>query len=246
MTQLFNFVKYMLSIVVILIAFFKNGFTTGETQVAFTYVWLGVNVISTLYKCFWDIVMDWSLIMYWDEKQSRYRFCRTLLRPELLFRPFWYYFASVLNCAMRFMWLVSYLLRTYVRIKSVDWLIFSVVLIEIIRRIIWNIFRLENEHLTNCENYRLIRNVPLPFEVIASDRLVGPVNTTKESAFKRFVNWVLCSRERRRYRKHRDVDSGYPEDNTANKRVSPVNESTDPIAVPTHTSTQQTKPLQQV
>ena len=206
---------------VILIAFVQRAFTTGHTKVIVTYVWLSVNIVSTLYKCFWDIVMDWSLIMYWDDKESRYRFCKTLLRPELLFRPIWYYVAAVLNCMMRFMWLVSYLLRTYVHLRSVDWLIFTVVIVEILRRIVWNIFRLENEHLTNCEHYRLIREVPLPFEVIASDRLVGiPMNTEKRNPIRRLIDWISRS-QRRRYRAHNDIEP------TQESDVKPADESTE-------------------
>ncbi|KAL8035508.1 hypothetical protein ABFX02_12G101300 [Erythranthe guttata] len=35
--------------------------------------------------------------------------------------------------------------------------------LEIIRRGIWNFFRLENEHLNNVGNYRAFKSVPLPF-----------------------------------------------------------------------------------
>jgi len=33
--------------------------------------------------------------------------------------------------------------------------------LEIIRRTVWNFFRLENEHLNNCENFRVTNLVPL-------------------------------------------------------------------------------------
>jgi hypothetical protein len=37
-------------------------------------------------------------------------------------------------------------------------------LLEIFRRFIWNIFRLENEQLSNIDQYRVTVDVPLPFE----------------------------------------------------------------------------------
>jgi hypothetical protein len=33
--------------------------------------------------------------------------------------------------------------------------------VEILRRAMWNLFRLENEQLTNCEHFRAI-NIPVP------------------------------------------------------------------------------------
>jgi len=35
--------------------------------------------------------------------------------------------------------------------------------LEIIRRGIWNFFRLENEHLNNVGKFRAFKSVPLPF-----------------------------------------------------------------------------------
>lgn len=36
--------------------------------------------------------------------------------------------------------------------------------IELFRRFVWNIFRLENEQLSNIDQYRVTVDVPLPFE----------------------------------------------------------------------------------
>jgi hypothetical protein len=37
---------------------------------------------------------------------------------------------------------------------------------EAYRRFQWNFFRLENEHLNNCGQFRAIKEIPLPFSVI--------------------------------------------------------------------------------
>lgn len=42
-------------------------------------------------------------------------------------------------------------------------LVAVVACLEIIRRGIWNFFRLENEHLNNVGKYRAFKSVPLPF-----------------------------------------------------------------------------------
>ena len=51
--------------------------------------------------------------------------------------------------------------------------------LEIVRRQQWNFYRLENEHLTNCEQYRVVNIVPLPITV--TDTEVG-THTAPEAA----------------------------------------------------------------
>lgn len=41
---------------------------------------------------------------------------------------------------------------------------FTLAVLEILRRCLWNVLRLENEHLTNCGQFRVTHEVPLPFE----------------------------------------------------------------------------------
>jgi hypothetical protein len=49
-----------------------------------------------------------------------------------------------------------------------DLLLFILSLIEALRRFQWNFFRLENEHVNNCGQFRAVKDVPLPF--ILSER----------------------------------------------------------------------------
>ena len=35
---------------------------------------------------------------------------------------------------------------------------------EVLRRFIWNFFRLENEHLNNCDKLQAFREIDLPFK----------------------------------------------------------------------------------
>ncbi|OMO71881.1 hypothetical protein COLO4_27988 [Corchorus olitorius] len=45
--------------------------------------------------------------------------------------------------------------------------------LEIIRRGIWNFFRIENEHLNNVGKYRAFKSVPLPFNYDDEDSKKG-------------------------------------------------------------------------
>ncbi|PPD95946.1 hypothetical protein GOBAR_DD07035 [Gossypium barbadense] len=59
-----------------------------------------------------------------------------------------YFRAMALNILLRFAWM-----QTVLNFK----------VLEIIRRGIWNFFRLENEHLNNVGKFRAFKSVPLPF-----------------------------------------------------------------------------------
>ena len=59
-------------------------------------------------------------------------------------------------------------MQTVLDLHEAPWLnrsamIFVVAVLEIIRRGIWNFFRVENEHLNNVGNFRAFKSVPLPF-----------------------------------------------------------------------------------
>lgn len=55
--------------------------------------------------------------------------------------------------------------------------LFSVLiaLLEAYRRIQWNFFRLENEHLNNCGQYRAIKEIPLPFALTETNGSQDPL-----------------------------------------------------------------------
>lgn len=70
---------------------------------------------------------------------------------------------------MRFLWLLVFVVRIIwggdIDTAGVDiWITFVLACLEIFRRAVWNIFRLENEHLNNCGKFRVCDDVPLPFE----------------------------------------------------------------------------------
>lgn len=46
-------------------------------------------------------------------------------------------------------------------------------MMEAYRRIQWNVFRLENEHLNNCGQYRAIKEIPLPFAMRENVKSLG-------------------------------------------------------------------------
>ncbi|KAH7913118.1 EXS-domain-containing protein [Hygrophoropsis aurantiaca] len=116
-------------------------------------VWCLTATIYALYACAWDFLMDWSIC----KPHARY----PLLRPELVYTtqiPM-YYFALISNLLIRFIW-VLYIPE---RGPNLTLRTFIAALLEMLRRIQWNFYRLENEHLGNMDQYRVTREVPLPY-----------------------------------------------------------------------------------
>ncbi|OAX34317.1 EXS-domain-containing protein, partial [Rhizopogon vinicolor AM-OR11-026] len=152
-THLINAGKYGMGIVYYLCYFLwrRDGRLLGGT---FT-LWCLSAIVYALYGCAWDFLMDWSIF----KPHAKY----PLLRRELVYTsqiPL-YYFALVSNFAIRFIWTfyipsmsASFGLRTFIA-----------GFLEMLRRIVWNFYRLENEHLGNMDQYRITHEVPLPYPV---------------------------------------------------------------------------------
>ncbi|WMV42857.1 hypothetical protein MTR67_036242 [Solanum verrucosum] len=127
-------------------------------------VWALVSSgVAALANISWDIRMDWGLL----QMKSR----NFLLRDKLLLHhKTAYYIAMILEVLLRFVWLqvvLSFDMRP-LRGKVITSTFAS---LEILRRGIWNFFRLENEHLNNVGEYRAFKSLPLPF--ITDDDKVG-------------------------------------------------------------------------
>lgn len=70
----------------------------------------------------------------------------------------WYYFAMFEDLILRFGWTLS---MSVIEMGYMDSdIVFSLLApLEVFRRFIWNYFRLENEHLNNCGNFRAVRDI---------------------------------------------------------------------------------------
>ncbi|KAL6567692.1 hypothetical protein OROGR_001360 [Orobanche gracilis] len=113
------------------------------------------SFIATVVSTYWDIVIDWGLL----QRNSKNRWLRDkLLVPHKSV----YYAAIVLNVLLRLAWMQTVMSVTIFSLhrQTMTTLVAS---LEIIRRGVWNFFRLENEHLNNVGKYRAFKTVPLPF-----------------------------------------------------------------------------------
>ncbi|KAG2696708.1 hypothetical protein I3843_07G070700 [Carya illinoinensis] len=149
--QGYNGLKYFLTIVAVSM---RTAYGLNKGLGWKTLAWI-FSSIAAIFSTYWDLVFDWGLL----QRQSKNRW----LRDKLLVPHKSVYFgAMVLNVVLRFAWFQT-VLGLQVSFLHRESLITIVASLEIIRRGIWNFFRLENEHLNNVGKYRAFKSVPLPF-----------------------------------------------------------------------------------
>jgi hypothetical protein len=131
--------------------------------------------------------MDWGLF---DSNASKEYRC---LREEIVYStPNFYYFAIVEDFILRFAWTLSVSL-TEVGIVHADLMMSILAPLEIFRRFIWNFFRLENEHLNNCGEFRAVRDISIaPINAGDQARIIkmmdDPEGVVNRKARRRKVN----------------------------------------------------------
>ncbi|KAG7016125.1 Phosphate transporter PHO1-like 8, partial [Cucurbita argyrosperma subsp. argyrosperma] len=151
--HVFNGLKYFSTIVAI-------AMRTGH-DLNMGMIWRILAAISsgtaTISGTYWDIVQDWGLL----QRNSKNPWLRDKL---LISNKNVYYVAIGLNILLRLAWMQSVLGFREAPFIHRQALIAIVAVLEIIRRGIWNFFRMENEHLNNVGKFRAFNSVPLPFE----------------------------------------------------------------------------------
>jgi hypothetical protein len=85
------------------------------------------------------------------------------LRDTLLFPRFVYYVAALVNLALRLLWILNISPTAFGLNWPPSFLLLGTGLLEVFRRNLWAIMRLEHEHLVNVEHYRIVQSVPLLF-----------------------------------------------------------------------------------
>ena len=117
--------------------------------------WMGLFVSSSLYSFCWDVYMDWGL------GRREYDF----LGPRLMFpRKSQYYTVICADLVLRFMWVLTLIPpQSGANFELPAYLTAISMTVELFRRTIWSLFRLEHEHRQNTEGFRRVNVVPLHF-----------------------------------------------------------------------------------
>ncbi|XP_042021088.1 phosphate transporter PHO1 homolog 9-like isoform X1 [Salvia splendens] len=110
---------------------------------------------TTIFNTYWDIVIDWGLV----QRNSRNPWLRDKL---LISNKAVYFVAIVVNILLRLVWM-QLVLDFQIPFLHEKGMVALIACLEILRRGIWNFFRVENEHFNNVGKYRAFKTVPLPF-----------------------------------------------------------------------------------
>lgn len=144
--HLINALKYFTTFpVIIFAAIFARKFNPSyslslEESLKFAQVgwvvlcWSIASVVHSLYTFLWDVVMDWGL------------FHGTCLRPRLRYSKWKYYVAIVFDFFIRFACALKLTLAIVYHYDS-DVIYFGLIVAEILRRWVWNFFRVEYEQI---------------------------------------------------------------------------------------------------
>ncbi|XP_074309705.1 phosphate transporter PHO1 homolog 10-like [Silene latifolia] len=153
----YNAVKYLMAVIAVVIR------TVYELKKGTPWMVMALvsSAMAVAYNTYWDLVVDWGLL----RRNSKNFYLRDRL---LVSHKSVYYIAMVINVLLRATWL-QYVLEF--RVNGLRKTAFSTTIscLEIIRRGMWNFFRLENEHLNNVGKFRAFRSVPLPFNYHGQD-----------------------------------------------------------------------------
>ncbi len=155
---IFNTIKYCLAIMVAVISFFSHN------SFWYTMMWIGVGSISTMVSIGWDMKMDFGLA---QNDSVNYP-----LRDKLTYRNKGLYYLCkcvvklgiTVNIILRMVWVLSTspeMVSKLIRPELFSLIIFS---LEVMRRGMWNIIRVEYKHLEVCKQFKVTMSVELPFK----------------------------------------------------------------------------------
>uniref|UniRef100_H2YB42 SPX domain-containing protein n=1 Tax=Ciona savignyi TaxID=51511 RepID=H2YB42_CIOSA len=133
-----------------------SPYVTGELQSVYFFLWLASLFIGSCYTFGWDIKMDWGFL---DRNAGENKF----LREEIVY-PYkaLYYFAIFEDLVIRFSWIIRIALTQSFPSGVMNLAVGTTyTVLEVLRRFVWNFFRLENEHLNNCGEFRAVRDISI-------------------------------------------------------------------------------------
>lgn len=99
--NLYNAAKYSTGIMSALLGIMMHTHTGDK---GWYWAWFGMQLVSTIYSYAWDLYMDAGLLRCWTEGKFG-------LREKITYSPFFYYMFIVVNFCLRFVWLLTAILK---------------------------------------------------------------------------------------------------------------------------------------
>jgi len=161
--HLVNAGKYSTTFFVVTFASLDSAYRTADSHSAFFYPYLCCAILSSCYTYVWDVRMDWG---FFASGAGDNRF----LREEVVYSSkSYYYFAILEDLILRFNWAIQIALKEHGFAAYSELTVTVFAALEVVRRFIWNFFRLENEHCNNCGKFRAVRDISVA-PIDASDQ----------------------------------------------------------------------------
>lgn len=170
-----NMIKYLMSVLVVWFSHVASG------SPKYLDIWIFFAVLSTLYSFVWDIKKDWSL------GDTRHGF----LREKLIYRnTMLYYIGIMVDFCLRCTWVFT-LSGGVVNHFDIKRETFKLViyLLEVIRRCLWNLLRMENEQINQKLDNQMISSFNYgfnPFTPKGSANLHDTFRSSMELSVLRF------------------------------------------------------------
>uniref|UniRef100_A0A8C4XDH7 EXS domain-containing protein n=1 Tax=Erpetoichthys calabaricus TaxID=27687 RepID=A0A8C4XDH7_ERPCA len=184
MPHLFNAGKYSTVFIMVTFAAIYNN-ARGEYTI-WVYVHTAIATIT------WDLRMDWGLVRG-----------QRLLREETVYsHAAYYYCAMLLDVLLRVSWALNVSFAQMKQSDTAGFITTVLAPLEVFRRFIWNFFRLENEHLNNCGQFRAVRDIS-----------ITPLTAEGQAALERLMDQEDRARESRK--QHTDKETILKSDNNA-------------------------------
>jgi len=177
--HLWNFGKYMSSLLVVVVS------SVWYEQIGAVAV---VSLVATMYACIWDVVLDWGLgsneifgACIQDRARDLSGGGQVVAQPhDRHFQPPVYMLCSVLDLLARSTWALTLMPTSIISRNLVGRVVLVSLIssIEIIRRSIWAVLRIEYEQVANASGFRALLWVPSKLHQAGA---AGGLRTTSNS-----------------------------------------------------------------
>ena len=182
-----NIIKFLSCILLVVLAYISAH---HPHDLFWVYTWVVAASFSMLYCYWWNLKLDWGFL---GPKSKR-----RLLRNTLAYTSAgWYYFAIYANFILRLSW--TFTISPAIMKKNIKPELFYLVcgFLEQFRRIIWNLFRVEKEHLANVGEFKAVGDMKLPFEVGSNEKTSDRHDRNEEALMEMNMMPRLTQREQR-------------------------------------------------
>ncbi|CAL6074335.1 EXS_family protein [Hexamita inflata] len=162
--QGWNMIKYLISIVSSMLSLEKVKNSKGSSDETLYWVFTGVKAVECVYKLYWDIFEDWGLL-YGGSSGKKFR------KDKSKWQYGWYVrrpcnmpllavvAAHLVDYTARVIWIVPYF-EAVKKYTESYWYKCLTTEIEIFRRLVWMLIRMDNQQSTNAEGYATVDKIP--------------------------------------------------------------------------------------